>query len=55
MKNYIIKNDIIKNEILNIKYHNIMLFVEFELNIKSGLNILKYRNVNDDIWYYLYI
>jgi hypothetical protein len=32
-----------------------MLFVEFELNIKSGLNILKYRNVNDDIWYYLYI
>ena len=32
-----------------------MLFIEFEINLNSGLNILKYRNINDDIWYYLYI
>jgi hypothetical protein len=32
-----------------------MLFIEFETNLKSGLNILKYRNINDDTWYYLYI
>lgn len=32
-----------------------MLFIEFQINLNSGLNILKYRNVNDDSWYYLYI
>ena len=32
-----------------------MLFIEFQTNINSGINILKYRNINDDIWYYLYI
>ena len=32
-----------------------MLFIEFETKLNSGLNILKYRNINDDIWYYLYI
>jgi hypothetical protein len=34
---------------------NIMLFIEFQTNINSCNNILKYRNINDDIWYYLYI
>jgi hypothetical protein len=32
-----------------------MLFIEFQTNINSGINILKYRNINDDIWHYLYI
>ena len=32
-----------------------MLFIEFQTNINSGINIVKYRNINDDIWYYLYI
>ena len=32
-----------------------MLFIEFDTNIKNGLNILKYRNIDDNIWYYLYI
>lgn len=32
-----------------------MLFIEFQTNIHSGVNILKYRNINDDVWYYLYI
>ena len=32
-----------------------MLFIEFQTNLYSGLNILKYRNINDDNWYYLYI
>lgn len=32
-----------------------MLLIEFEENITEGLNILKYRNVKDDNWYYLYI
>jgi hypothetical protein len=32
-----------------------MLFIEFQTNIISGVNILKYRNINDDVWYYLYI
>ena len=32
-----------------------MLFIEFQTNINYGINILKYRNINDDIWYYLYI
>ena len=37
-------------------YHTIlMLFIEFEYNLKYELNILKYRNIEDDIWYYLYI
>ena len=32
-----------------------MLFIEFERNIHSGLNIVKYREVTDDALYYLYI
>lgn len=32
-----------------------MLLIEFEENLIYGLNILKYRNVDDDNWYYLYI
>jgi hypothetical protein len=32
-----------------------MLLIEFEENLKYGLNILKYRNITDDNWYYLYI
>lgn len=32
-----------------------MLFIEFQKNLNSDLNILKYRNINDDNWYYLYI
>lgn len=32
-----------------------MLFIEFETNLISDYNILKYRNVDDDNWYYLYI
>jgi hypothetical protein len=32
-----------------------MLFIEFQSNLHSGLNIVKYRNVDDDNWYYLYI
>jgi hypothetical protein len=32
-----------------------MLLIEFEHNLNYGLNILKYRNVEDDSWYYLYI
>lgn len=32
-----------------------MLFIEFQTNLNSGLNILKYRNIDDDTWYYLYI
>jgi len=31
-----------------------MLFI-FETNLHYGNNILKYRNVDDDNWYYLYI
>ena len=32
-----------------------MLFIEFQKNLNDGLNILKYRNIHDDNWYYLYI
>jgi hypothetical protein len=33
-----------------------MLLIEFETNLKNGVNILKYRNVENDVnWYYLYI
>jgi hypothetical protein len=32
-----------------------MLLIEFQINLNSGLNILRYRNIDDDIWYYLYI
>jgi len=32
-----------------------MLFIEFQTNLNYGLNFLKYRNIDDDIWYYLYI
>lgn len=32
-----------------------MLLLEFEENIIYGLNIVKYRNIEDENWYYLYI
>ena len=32
-----------------------MLLIEFEENIIDGLNILKYRNVEDNNLYYIYI
>lgn len=32
-----------------------MLFVKFEANLHSGLNLVKYRHVHDDCWYYLYL
>ena len=32
-----------------------MLFIEFQMNLDCGLNILKYRNIDNDDWYYLYI
>lgn len=32
-----------------------MIFIEFSVNLHSGLNLLKYRNIDDDIWYYMYI
>lgn len=32
-----------------------MLFIEFQTNLNSDLNILKYRDIENDSWYYLYI
>jgi len=32
-----------------------MLLIEFQTNLSSGFNVLKYRNVDDDNWYYLHI
>ena len=32
-----------------------MIFIEFQINLTDKLNILKYKNINDDNWYYLYI
>lgn len=32
-----------------------MLLIEFEEHLIDGLNILKYRNVEDNNWYYIYI
>jgi hypothetical protein len=32
-----------------------MLFIEFQTDINSGMNIVKYREMNNDTWYYLYI
>ena len=32
-----------------------MLLIEFDCDLKYELNILKYRNVDDDAWEYLYI
>ena len=32
-----------------------MLFIEFQPTLHDGLNLLKYRNIDDDIWYYMYI
>jgi hypothetical protein len=32
-----------------------MLFIEFQTNINHGMNIVKYRNINDDVWYYLHM
>ena len=31
-----------------------MLLIEFEEHVIDGLNILKYRNVEDNNWYYIY-
>lgn len=32
-----------------------MLFIEFQQILNSGLNILKYRSIDDDNQYYLYL
>ena len=32
-----------------------MLFIEIPICLSSGQNIIKYRNIRDDSWYYLYI
>ena len=32
-----------------------MIFIEFQPNLKDGMNIIKYKNVNDYEWYYLEI
>lgn len=32
-----------------------MLLIEFQINIICGLNLLKYKNIDEDIWYYLYV
>ena len=32
-----------------------MLFIEFETTLNDCNNIVKYRNVDNDNWYYLYI
>jgi hypothetical protein len=32
-----------------------MLFIEFQTELNYDENILKYKNVDDDNWYYLYI
>jgi hypothetical protein len=32
-----------------------MLLIEFDTNLNYGENILKYKNINDDYWHYLYI
>lgn len=32
-----------------------MLLIEFETNLKLEFNILKYRSIDDDNWYFLYI
>ena len=31
-----------------------MLFIEFPVNLTSGLNLLKYKEVDGENWYYLY-
>lgn len=32
-----------------------MIFIEFQKEFNYGTNILKYRNIDDDSWYYMYI
>jgi len=32
-----------------------MLLIEFDPNLNQDFNLLKYRNTEDDNWYYLYI
>lgn len=32
-----------------------MILIEFDINWNYGLNIIKYRNIENDQWYYLYI
>jgi hypothetical protein len=34
---------------------NNMLIIEFPHDLRSDMNIVMYRNIDDDIWYYLYI
>ena len=32
-----------------------MIIFEFDTNLKEINNMVKYRNIDDDIWYYLYL
>lgn len=32
-----------------------MILIEFEENLNYGVNIIKYKTVNDDSWYYMYL
>lgn len=32
-----------------------MLFIQFATNLHSGKNLVKYRDVNDDNYYYMYL
>lgn len=32
-----------------------MIFIEFPVNLTYGLNLIKYRDVSDDKWYYMYM
>jgi hypothetical protein len=32
-----------------------MLFIEFPIDLDCGNNIIKYRDVSDESWYYIYM
>lgn len=32
-----------------------MLFIEFQTNLHCGLNVVRYRNIDDNNWNYLYM
>lgn len=32
-----------------------MILIEFDKYFTDGLNIIKYRSIDDDSWYYMYI
>lgn len=32
-----------------------MLFIEFQTELHSGLNMLKYKEVGSDVWYYMHM